>query len=249
MHLLPSWESLSRFEGSGGGFKSDWSVFALLGCEIKISIFGQSWLKPEIMKELVRCRPCGFVMEADKLGDVCPACGLPRKVFEPYRERVSLNRLRLLNLDLHPIVIHLSQALVIAIPLLAILTHLVPSLYPEVLNNVLLFSIVLFPFTLVLAIMTGVIDGLTRFKTLKTPLLRVKIIFSFIILTLSVVLFYAYKNDWNYLLIILLSILCLGCGIQLGLWGKKLINVILPGTYPQKKGNKNVKADPEPATA
>jgi rubredoxin len=45
------------------------------------------------MKELVRCRPCGFVMDADKLGDVCPACGLPRKVFEPYRERVSLNRL------------------------------------------------------------------------------------------------------------------------------------------------------------
>ena len=56
-------------------------------------------------------------MEAGKLGDVCPACGLPRKVFEPYRERVSINRLRLLNLDLHPIVIHLSQAMVIAIPL------------------------------------------------------------------------------------------------------------------------------------
>ncbi len=55
-------------------------------------------------------------MEAGKLGDVCPACGLPRKVFEPYRERVSINRLRLLNLDMHPIAIHLSQAMVIAIP-------------------------------------------------------------------------------------------------------------------------------------
>ena len=188
-------------------------------------------------------------MEADKLGDVCPACGLPRKVFEPYRERVSLNRLRLLNLDLHPIVIHLSQALVIAIPLLTILTHFIPGLYPEVLNNVLTFSIVLFPFTLALAIMTGIVDGLTRFKTLKTPLLRVKIIFSFIILTLSVVLFILYKNEGNSILITILSVLCLGCGIQLGLWGKKLINVILPGTYPQKKGNKNAKAEPEPATA
>ena len=76
------------------------------------------------MKELVRCRPCGFVIEADKLGDVCPACGMPRKVFEPYRERVSRNRLILLNFDLHPIAIHLSQALVIAIPLLAIITNL-----------------------------------------------------------------------------------------------------------------------------
>jgi hypothetical protein len=37
--------------------------------------------------------------------------------------------------------------------------------------------------------------------------------------------------------------LCLAAGVQLGLWGKKLINVILPGTYPQKKGTKT--AQPE----
>jgi rubredoxin/uncharacterized membrane protein len=201
------------------------------------------------MKELVRCRPCGFVMEAGKLGDVCPACGLPRKVFEPYRERVSINRLRLLNLDLHPIVIHLSQALVIAIPALAILIHIFPGIYPEILKNVFIFSVVVFPFTLVLAIITGVIDGLTRFKTLKTPLLRVKIILSLIILTLSVILFFVGRNENNYILTLQLSFLCLGAGIQLGLWGKKLINVILPGTYPQKKGSKSAKPEPEPATA
>ena len=87
------------------------------------------------MKELVRCRPCGFVMEADKLGDVCPACGLPRKVFEPYRERVSRNRLILLNLDLHPIAIHLSQALVIAIPILTILRSFFSSFQPEMIKQ------------------------------------------------------------------------------------------------------------------
>ena len=188
-------------------------------------------------------------MEADKLGDVCPACGLPRKVFEPYRERVSLNRLRLLNLDLHPIIIHLSQALVIAIPLLSFITHFIPGLYPEMLNNVLTFSVVLFPFTLVLAIITGVVDGLTRFKTLKTPLLRVKILFSFIILTLSIALLFNYNSQGNNILTTILSVLCLGCGVQLGLWGKKLINVILPGTYPQKKGNKGEKTEPAAATA
>jgi hypothetical protein len=195
------------------------------------------------MKELVRCRPCGYVMEADKLGDVCPACGLPRKVFEPYRERVSLNRLRLLNLDLHPIAIHLSQSLVIAIPILAILTHFFQSLYPEVLKNVMVFVVVLFPFTLGLAIMTGVIDGLTRFKTLKTPLLRVKIIFSLLILTLSVILYFVSRDEKNYIVSLIVSFLCLGSGVQLGLWGKKLINVILPGTYPQKKGNKEAKPE------
>ena len=190
------------------------------------------------MKELVRCRPCGFVIEADKLGDVCPACGMPRKVFEPYRERVSRNRLVLLNFDLHPIAIHLSQALVIAIPILAIVTNLFKHFQPEILKNVLIFSVFVFPFTLILAIITGIIDGLTRFKTLATPILRVKIIFSLIILSLSVALFFIAPQGTLFVLTIVLSILALGAGFQLGLWGKKLINVILPGSYPQKKGSK-----------
>jgi len=197
------------------------------------------------MKELVRCRPCGFVMEADKLGDVCPACGLPRKVFEPYREKVSRNRLMLLNLDLHPIVIHLSQAFVIAIPLLAIMRSFFGSFQTEMISNVLLFSVFVFPFTLVMAIITGVIDGLTRFKTLATPLLRVKIIFSFIILTLSIIIFFVAPNENNYIVTIILSILSLAAGVQLGLWGKKLINVILPGTYPQKKASKESRENKE----
>jgi len=199
------------------------------------------------MKELVRCRPCGFVMDADKLGDVCPACGMPRKVFEPYRERVSRNRLVLLNFDLHPIVIHLSQSLVIVIPVLAIITSLFKEFHAELLNNVLIFSVIVFPFTLVMAIITGVIDGLTRFKTLATPILRVKIIFSFIILSLSVALFFVAPDHNLSALTIVLSILSLGAGFQLGLWGKKLINVILPGSYPQKKGSKAVQTEPEKA--
>lgn len=192
------------------------------------------------MKELVRCRPCGFVIESDKLGDVCPACGMPRKVFEPYRERVSQKRLMLLNLDLHPIAIHLSQALVIAIPILVIITKLFPLFRPVILDSVIVFSVFIFPGTLVLAIITGVIDGLTRFKTLATPLLRVKIIFSFIILTLSVITFFIAPHQEYYILTIIVSLLSLIAGIRLGLWGKKLINPILPGTYPQKRGAKKV---------
>ena len=193
------------------------------------------------MKELVRCRPCGFVMEADKLGDVCPACGLPRKVFEPYRERVSRNRLILLNFDLHPIAIHLSQTLVITIPVFVLLRNFFADFQPEIVSNVLRFSVFVFPFTLVLAIITGIIDGLTRFKTLATPLLRVKIIFSIIILTLSVIMAFTAPHEEHYTVTLILSILSLGAGIQLGLWGKKLINVILPGTYPQKKGTRESK--------
>ena len=187
------------------------------------------------MKELVRCRPCGFVIEADKLGDVCPACGMPRKVFEPYRERVSRNRLILLNFDFHPIAIHLSQALVIAIPILVVVTNLFKHFQVEILKDVLIFSVFIFPFTLVLAIITGIIDGLTRFKTLATPILRVKIIFSLIILSLSVGLFFVAPQGNLYVLTLILSVLSFGAGFKLGLWGKKLINVILPGSYPQKE--------------
>jgi len=186
-------------------------------------------------------------MEADKLGDVCPACGLPRKVFEPYRERVSRNRLMLLNFDLHPIVIHLSQALVVAIPIISLITNIFPGFQTEVLKNVLIFAVFVFPFTLVLAIITGVIDGLTRFKTLATPLLRVKIIFSIIILSLSIALFFVSRNEHYNFLTIILSVLCLAAGFQLGLWGKKLINVILPGTYPQKKGSKVARPEADAA--
>jgi hypothetical protein len=144
----------------------------------------------------------------------------------------------LLNFDLHPIAIHLSQALVIAIPVLVIITNLSKQFQPEVLKNVMIFSVFIFPFTLILAIITGVIDGLTRFKTLATPILRVKIIFSLIILSLSVALFFTAPKGNLYILSIVLSILSLGAGFQLGLWGKKLINVILPGSYTQKKGSK-----------
>ena len=190
------------------------------------------------MKELVRCRPCGFVIEADKLGDVCPACGMPRKVFEPYRERVSLNRLLLLNFDLHPIAIHLSQALVIAIPFLTVMINLFRNFQPEILKSVLLFSVFVFPFTIVLAIVTGIIDGLTRFKTLATPLLYRKISASSVIVVLSVLLFFVAPYEHFGIFTIIISLVSLATGIQLGLWGKKLINVILPGTYPQKKGSK-----------
>jgi hypothetical protein len=184
-------------------------------------------------------------MDADKLGDVCPACGMPRKVFEPYRERVSRNRLVLLNFDLHPIAIHLSQSLVIAIPILVILTSFFKQFQPEILKNVLIFSVYVFPFTLILAIITGITDGLTRFKTLATPILRVKIIFSIIILILSVALFIVAPRENLHALTLVLSILSLGAGFQLGLWGKKLINVILPGSYPQKKGSKTPQAEVE----
>lgn len=185
------------------------------------------------MSELVRCRPCGYVMEADKLGDVCPACGMPRKVFEPYRERVSNNRLMILNLDLHPIAIHFSQAFVGAIPLLFLFTALFPGFYHQELTIVNKVMIIALPFTMILALSSGMIDGYTRFKTFNTPLLVRKLILSGVITILSgiasaIVIFNGLTAK-NTTAVILLLLGCLVCAVTLGLLGKRLLNVILPG--------------------
>ncbi|RUT78330.1 rubredoxin-like domain-containing protein [Ancylomarina longa] len=190
------------------------------------------------MKELVRCRPCGYVMEKNKLNGVCPACGLPDKVFEAYRERVSLNRLFILNLDLHPIAIHISQSFIALIPLLLGILFLFPNYHAEELFIVVTFLITLLPFALILAFLTGMIDGITRFKSLKPPLLRNKIIYSALLLITSGVLLLASSQAKSILILLFVSIIGLVFAVILGLIGKSLLNVILPGKYPQKKAQK-----------
>lgn len=186
------------------------------------------------MKELVRCKACGYVMEADKLKDVCPACGMSSKVFEPYRERVALNRLFVLSLDMHPIAIHLSQTFVFLIPFMLLMTNFFPQLQPDLFRNVLTFSLYAFPLTLLAAVITGITDGLFRFKSLKPPLLRLKIVFSLCITILAITMFFVARTDYEAITI-LLSLGCLYFAVRLGLLGKKLLNVILPGMYPVKK--------------
>lgn len=186
------------------------------------------------MAQLVRCKPCGYVMRADKLGDVCPACGLPAKVFEPFRETISQNRKKILGLDLHPIAIHLSQTFTGLIAVLLVFINIFPDLYYDILIAVLSFSIIVLPFSVVIAIISGLIDGLTRFKSLKPPLLRIKIIAGSIMLVLSTIMAIITKMEEYTFLTFVLSYLSLACAVLLGLWGKKLITVILPGSYKFK---------------
>jgi len=180
------------------------------------------------MSQLVRCTPCGYVIKESKLGEKCPACGFPRKVFKPYRERIPQNRLFILGLDLHPIAIHLSQTFVMLIPALLIITKLFPDFYYETLVAVINFSIVLLPFSLIISIITGIVDGLTRFSTLKTLLLKIKIIIGSIILVLAFVLFFITIPGQFDAFTWVLSLTCLPCAVLLGLFGKKLLNVMIP---------------------
>ena len=204
-----------------------------------------------IDEELVRCRPCGYVMKKSELGTgVCPACGLPHTVFEPYREKVSAKRLFLLGLDIHPIAIHLSQTFVAMIPGLMTFHLIFPNFFPEIIHPVISFSVFVFPLTLLLSFASGLLDGMTRFKTLETPLLKSKIIYSLIIVVLSGLVAILFKPETYNFWIVLLSLGALVCAVKLGLLGKKLINVILPGTYQRRKkkvtGKTAAKVAPKP---
>ena len=204
-----------------------------------------------IDEELVRCRPCGYVMKKSELGTgVCPACGLPHTVFEPYREKVSAKRLFLLGLDIHPIAIHLSQTFVAMIPGLMIFHLIFPNFFPEIIHPVISFSVFVFPLTLLLSFASCLLDGLTRFKTLETPLLKSKIIYSLIIVVLAGLVAILFKPETYNFWIVLLSLGALVCAVKLGLLGKKLINVILPGTYQRRKkkvtGKTAAKVAPKP---
>jgi len=88
---------------------------------------------------------------------------------------------------------------------------------------------------MLLAFATGIVDGITRFKSLKPPLLRNKLIFGGLIILVSIALFFMKDIEEQKELALLISSIGLAFAIILGLIGKKLLNVILPGKYPQKK--------------
>lgn len=190
-------------------------------------------------EDLVRCKPCGYVMKKSDLKDVCPACGMPHTAFEPYRDRVSANRKFILSLDIHPIAIHLSQTFVGLIPLLIIVDFIFPTFQTNMIHSVIDFCIVVFPLSLVASAVSGIVDGMTRFKTLRTPFLKLKLYISYLIFTLSIVMFFIHKPGEYSLLLFLLSLASMACAVILGLWGKKMLDVILPGSFIlQKRKNR-----------
>ncbi len=200
-----------------------------------------------IDEELVRCRPCGYVMKASDLGEgVCPACGLPHTVFEPYRERVSANRLFLLGLDIHPIAIHLSQTFVALAPMLIVFHYIFPNFQEVIVHSVINFSVWALPFSLVASTVSGIVDGITRFKTLRTPMLKSKIIYSMLILTTSLIQLIIFTANVYYWYTVVLGLISLAFAVKLGLLGKHLLDVILPGTYVRRK-KKPTKYNPKGA--
>ncbi len=144
------------------------------------------------MKQYVRCKACGYIMEADKVRDVCPACGVPAKAFEPYEEKISEKRKKVLDLHIHPIVVHLSQAMA---PMLVVFAAALALLGEGIVKTALLqTSLVLavcLPLSVILSVAAGLYDGNLRFRKVTTPLLVRKIFVGsafFVVSTLAAIL-------------------------------------------------------------
>ncbi len=185
------------------------------------------------MEKLVRCKACGYIMKEKKLGGVCPACGVPRKSFEPYTDRLSARRRLIIELNLHPISVHFPQAFATVLPFLLIISLFVPYDWRRDLICASRILSYLLPLSVIGAFAAGLLDGHTRFKRLDTPALVRKIITGGILLLLSAVLavmVYNFGLNERYLYAaVVLSSGCVACEIVLGQIGKKLLNSQLPG--------------------
>ncbi len=122
----------------------------------------------------VRCKVCGYITDASKVGELCPACGVKATMFEPLTERFSDHRRKFLELHLHPILAHYPQAFSVTMLILAAVRFLFSNAAGRVAAHALLVLTLALPFTLVGALLTGILDGRVRFKKLTAPYLRIK---------------------------------------------------------------------------
>ena len=67
--------------------------------------------KNKTEKTLLVCKACGYKIKSRNLKNVCPACGVDKKFFEPLNDNISPLRRKILELHLHPIVVHFSVAI------------------------------------------------------------------------------------------------------------------------------------------
>ena len=186
------------------------------------------------MTNLMRCKACGFVTDQKKIKDVCPACGVPAKMFEPHAHPVSLKRQMILDLHTHPVLVHFPQAFALTLLLLSFFAFFVPAILQETLSSTIKVLSFLLPFFVVGAIATGLLDGKLRFRKVTTPLLKKKIILSLIFFITSIVMAAFALSEQLFtspahIIYAFLTVIVSLCGALLGLIGGKLLDAKFPG--------------------
>lgn len=148
------------------------------------------------MKPLVRCKLCGYVMEEGKLGDRCPACGVPRKNYEPFELNLSEKRWKWLRLDAHPIMVHFPIAIITILFALSVIRLFTSGSFLAMVAMVSSFLAFVLPFVIAGSALAGFLDASNRYKKVKTPVVMTKIALGVTFLLLSVLLMLA-SQGWT----------------------------------------------------
>jgi hypothetical protein len=186
------------------------------------------------MVNLIRCKACGYVTETGRIKDVCPACGVPAKMFEPFTDPVSDKRRRLLGLHIHPILVHFPQAFAVSLFFLAVLSFGVSTEINISFRYTMSVISFFLPLVIFLAVLSGLLDAKIRFRKVTTIFLKMKIIIGsvFFIVSIAMATIAFFGQFWKVTIpfyFIGLAIIATACGIALGLIGGKLRDAKFPG--------------------
>lgn len=186
------------------------------------------------MENLMRCKACGFVTDRGKIKDVCPACGVPAKMLEPYTHPISLKRRSILDLHTHPVFVHFPQAFAFTLLLLSLAAFFLPANIQNIIATTIKVQTVLLPFFLIGAIATGFADGNLRFRRVDTPLLKKKIILGLIFFVVAVVMAVLALRGLplmsaTHAVFTGLALIISLCGALLGRIGGTLLDAKFPG--------------------
>lgn len=182
------------------------------------------------MQQMVICKACGYIMAQSKVKDVCPACGVKAQMLVPHDERISDRRKRLLALDLHPVLVHFTQAYTATILALSLLALVVKAGWVETLSTVVVVLGYALPFTVALAFVAGMFDGKIRFRKVTAPLLVKKMTLGGVTFALTCGVFACVLcHPLPLAVIAALSAMAMACASVLGIWGVSLLNSRFPG--------------------
>lgn len=181
----------------------------------------------------LRCSVCGYVMDGGYTGEECPVCGALRAAFESYTDRVSSKRRKFLNLHLHSVVVHFPQAfsvfMLFSVVMLFILKGQLKADFWATLKVLSMFL----PVSVVVGLVSGMMDGRVRFRRLSTIILRRKIMAALVFLVFSVGVFVMMNcvelsASWHVVLVGLNGV-CALSSVFLGHNGGRLVGMETPG--------------------
>jgi len=186
------------------------------------------------MANIVRCKACGFVTDQGKIKDICPACGVPAKMFEAYTPLISLKRRRILELHTHPVLVHFPLAFAFTLFLLSVALQFASAkIQGDLISTIQVLSCLL-PFFAVGAMATGFMDGKLRFRKVTTPMLKKKIILGLVFFIIAIVMAVLALSGQlltspTHIVYFIVAVTASLYGSLLGIIGGKLLDAKLPG--------------------